>query len=199
MEEKITFMSDDLEIEGLFETGEGDSGVVITHPHPLYGGDMHNNVVESIRSVYRSKGYAVLRFNFRGVGNSKGRHDQGRGEQADVLAAVLFLENRGIKKVDLAGYSYGAWINTMAAAAGAPVGSIVLVSPPVGFVKFEPCSLPGLKFAVTGSNDEIAPAVKVKEMFPVWNPKAKFKVIKGADHFYSGYIERLEKVLAAGI
>lgn len=96
MEEKVCFRSGDFELEGLFESGHTARGVVITHPHPLYGGDMHNPVVETIRRAYRMKGVATLRFNFRGTGESEGQHDNGVGEQDDVLAALSFLMESGI-------------------------------------------------------------------------------------------------------
>lgn len=96
MEEKVCFRSGDFELEGLFESGHTARGVVITHPHPLYGGDMHNPVVETIRRAYRMKGVATLRFNFRGTGESEGQHDNGVGEQDEVLAALSFLMESGI-------------------------------------------------------------------------------------------------------
>ena len=84
-EELIFFMAGDIKIEGLLQTKPGDKGVVITHPHPLYGGSMHNNVVESLVQVYQQAGYATLRFNFRGVGGSAGQYDNGVGEVDDLV------------------------------------------------------------------------------------------------------------------
>ena len=109
MEEKISFLSDGYEIEGLLEKSSLQKGVVITHPHPLYGGDMHNNVVVAMARVYRQKGYTTLRFNFRGVGNSQGSYGDGVGEQEDVRAAISYLAGLSTLKIDLAGYSFGAW------------------------------------------------------------------------------------------
>ena len=83
MEDKIRFLSNGHEIEGRLEKNSLLKGVVITHPHPLYGGDMHNNVVNAVARVYRQNGYSSLRFNFRGVGSSQGSHGNGIGEQAD--------------------------------------------------------------------------------------------------------------------
>ena len=72
MVKKITFLSETFEIEGLFNQRDENKGVVVTHPHPLYGGDMNNLVVETILHVYHQKGYSTLKFNFRGVGKSQG-------------------------------------------------------------------------------------------------------------------------------
>jgi alpha/beta superfamily hydrolase len=78
-EEEIIFDSEGLKIEGLLENLQGEMGVVVTHPHPLYGGQMRNNVVESITQAYREQGYSTLRFNFRGVGKSEGSYEDGPG------------------------------------------------------------------------------------------------------------------------
>ncbi|MBW1727755.1 MAG: alpha/beta hydrolase, partial [Deltaproteobacteria bacterium] len=80
MVKKITFISENYEIEGLFNKRDETRGVVVTHPHPLYGGDMYNMVVETIVHVYNIKGYSTLKFNFRGVGESRGQYDNGVGE-----------------------------------------------------------------------------------------------------------------------
>lgn len=197
MEEKVCFRSGDLELEGLFERGGTDSGVVITHPHPLYGGDMHNPLVEVIRRAYRSKGTATLRFNFRGTGQSSGQYDNGVGEQNDVLAALCHLKETGIDTIDLCGYSFGAWVNALTVCRAGSAENLVMVSPPVGFVDFSAITrLPGLRLVVTGSRDEIAPPDTIKKMLPAWNPSARLEIIGGADHFYSRYARQLEEVLA---
>ena len=77
MEEKITFESGGCRLEGYWQAGVKGKGVVITHPHPLYGGTLKNPVVETVQSAYRQHGYATLRFNFRGVGGSQGNYDKG--------------------------------------------------------------------------------------------------------------------------
>jgi len=200
MVKKVIFLSEDYEIEGLFNKRDQDKGVVVTHPHPLYGGDMYNLVVETIVHVYYQKGYSTLKFNFRGIGKSQGEYDNGVGEQKDVLAAIAFLFEMGIKQIDLAGYSFGAWVNAHAIREDAPVQNIMMVSPPVGFMDFQPTSaMSGLKFVVTGSRDDIAPVDIIRKTFPVWNPDARFEVIDGADHFYGGYLGQLESVLSSCI
>ena len=86
--EKILFPSGSLHLEGLLIRGKIPKAVVISHPHPLYGGDMDNYVVGLISQAFEEKGWTTLRFNFRGVGRSQGDFDQGIGEEEDVLAAV---------------------------------------------------------------------------------------------------------------
>jgi len=198
MAEKIRFLSDGYEIEGRLEKSSLQRGVVITHPHPLYGGDMHNNVVAAIERVYRQKSYTTLRFNFRGVGNSQGSYGDGVGEQEDVRAAISYLTDSSINQIDLAGYSFGAWVNALAATNNLNLKNMIMVSPPVAFIDFGSVSnLSRLKLIITGTRDDIAPVEMINQAYPGWNAEAQFEVINGADHFYMGYLDNLEVVLAA--
>jgi alpha/beta superfamily hydrolase len=190
MTERITFLSEEYEIEGLLNQRDEKKGVVATHPHPLYGGDMYNLVVESIVHVYHMKGYSTLKFNFRGVGRSQGTYDNGLGEQEDVLSALSFLADRGMERIDLAGYSFGAWVNAHAIQNDSLTKQMIMVSPPVGFMDFNSIvTMDALKFVVTGNRDDIAPANVIEKMISTWNPNARFEVIDGADHFYGGYLK----------
>ena len=198
VEEPVYFEALNIKIEGLFRSIPGDKGVVITHPHPLYGGNMYNNVVESLVRIYQLAGYTTLRFNFRSVGSSEGEYDNGIGEQGDVKAALHFLVQRGKKVLDLAGYSFGSWVNALAISAVDTVGRMVMISPPVAFMDFSSVGLtPQIHLVVAGSQDQIAPVTLIDKMLPTWNPRAHLEVIDGADHFYLGYTEKLESVLTA--
>jgi uncharacterized protein len=197
MEEKILFKSGDLVLEGILERNHDDTGVIITHPHPLYGGDMNNNVVRTIANSYREKGYSTLRFNFRGTGESGGKHENGTGEQDDVLSAISYMNETGITNVDLSGYSFGTFVNAMAVRKGVRVRNMTMVSPPVAFMDFgQPFALSCLKVVITGGYDEAAPPEFVRKTLFQWNPEAIFEVIEGADHFYSGYLKKLGEVLS---
>ena len=197
MESRITFRSQNYLIEGLFNADNKSKGVVVTHPHPMYGGNMYNPVVETIIKTYQQKGYTTLRFNFRGVDQSEGQFDNGVGEQADVKSALKFMSASGVSQLDLAGYSFGAWVNAHLTSEDLPLQRMVMVSPPLGFIDF-PVShgLDSLRLVITGSRDEIAPASAIEKMLPQWNQKAYFEVIQGADHFYGGYLDKLEAVLS---
>ncbi len=196
MEENVYFEADGLKIEGLLEKKNGKKGVIVTHPHPLYGGDMHNPVVESILRSYWKADYTTLRFNFRGVGRSQGVHTDGIGEKNDVKSAQTYLADFGLVHIDLAGYSFGAWINALVAAESSCFENLVLISPPVGMIDFKTVSqLPSLKLVVTGSNDDIASAELIEKLLPSWNQSARFEVINGADHFYMGHAGRLESII----
>lgn len=196
MEERIRFESDGLEIEGLLHRAESDRAAVVTHPHPLYGGDMYNDMVAAIAAAYQGKGFTTLRFNFRGTGGSQGRHDEGIGERNDVGAALDYLRSNGAEQIDLAGYSFGAWVNAHLSCSGLKIERMVMVSPPIGFIAFDEVgSIDCLELVVTGSRDDIAPADMIHKALPGWNPRARFEIIAGADHFYSGFRGDLAAVL----
>jgi len=182
-------------LEGLLHDGSVGRGVVITHPHPLYGGDMYNNVVEAIQRAYQEKGYSTLRFNFRGVGGSTGRYDNGIGEQQDILAACDFLEDSGVTSVYLDGYSFGAWVNAKIADK-VSADSMIMISPPAAMLAFpSDLQIPNLKLVVTGSADEYAPPELIRGLVSRWNPSARFEIINDADHFFWGFTDRLNTVI----
>jgi uncharacterized protein len=200
MVKRVTFLSEGYELEGLLNIRDEKKGAVVTHPHPLYGGDMYNLVVESITHVYNMKGYSTLKFNFKGVGASGGIYGNGVGEQKDVLSAISFLSDMGMVRIDLAGYSFGAWVNAHVLQKDSVVNQMIMVSPPVGFMDFTSVSaMNALKFVVTGNRDDIAPANAIKKMIASWNPDARFDIIDGADHFYGGYFDQLEACLSSVI
>lgn len=195
-EKRVFFKSRDLNIEGMIGESRARNGVVVTHPHPLYGGEMHNNVVESMVRAYGEKGYTTLRFNFRGVGRSEGEYDNGTGEQEDVRAAVAFLDGLGKTSIDLAGYSFGAWVNAQCIESLTDVKRMIMVSPPVNFLDFSFLKYsPKIRLVIAGSEDDIAPPAMIKDMIPVWNSEAGFNIIKGADHFYWGKTGELEAII----
>ena len=200
MEQTVFFESGELELEGLLCKQSGDRAVVVTHPHPLYGGDMHNPVVETTARAYQIKGYTTLRFNFRGMGRSRGSYDDGNGERQDVLAALSYISRMGFKKIDLAGYSFGAWVNAHTETNHGDYERMVMVSPPVAFMDFSSVSdLPRLVLVVAGSRDDIGPTEMIRQYLPSWNPTARFEIIPEADHFYAGALDALEEVLAEAL
>jgi alpha/beta superfamily hydrolase len=159
---------------------------------------MHNAVVTAVLQVYQKNDYATLRFNFRGAGNSQGTYADGVGEQEDVRAAIAHLKNNGIRHITLAGYSFGAYVNSHLTCEDDGVEAMVMVSPPVAFMNFSASTnLDCLNLVVTGSRDDIAPPGKINQLLPTWNPEARLEIIEGADHFYGEYLDRLKAVLAS--
>jgi alpha/beta superfamily hydrolase len=199
-EDTIRFRSGEWEIEGLYQPGNAAAGAVIAHPHPLYGGNMFNPVVAAIAAAYQKKHIDTLRFNFRGVGKSTGTFGQGIGEQADVTNAVAHLRRLGIHKIHLSGYSFGAWVNTMALQRVLPVHRVTMVAPPAAFMDFKDgLRLPMLSAVVAGSRDEIAPPGLVRSLVKQWNPDARIDIIEGADHSFSGFLDEVTRKLAQRI
>ena len=174
-----------------------DLGVVVTHPHPLYGGDMDNPVVEEIARSFFEKGFTTLRFNFRGTGKSSGMFENGIGEEDDVRAALAYLKASGVSIIYLAGYSFGARINASVVSSGCDLQDHIMVSPPLGFMSFdEVLSMPLTGLIVTGANDDVAPSSMVSSAIQRWQINPQFEVIEECDHFYTGCLNKLNRVLS---
>jgi uncharacterized protein len=200
MESRITFHAGTLRLEGRINPLSKTCGVVITHPHPLYGGELSNPVVESIALTYARKGVTTLRFNFRGTGGSEGVFDNGVGEQNDVLAAIELLTAGGMKDVHLAGYSFGAWVNGHIEHLPVEVSTLIMVAPPVAFMDYTNAPVqPLLKVVYAGSDDEIAPPDLISRHLHRWNPQARLEIIDDADHFFYGRFPQLEKAMTSSI
>jgi len=199
METEVHFISSGHRLVGRLHEGDSQA-VVITHPHSLYGGNLHSPVVETIAICFRKLGYTTLRFNFRGVGGSQGRYDEGRGEQEDVRQAIAFLQARGFEAIELSGYSFGTWVNAHVAANHPTCLRLTMVSPPTAFMDFRKIQfLPGLTLAITGSRDDIAPPDMLQRIVPIWNPAANLEVVSGADHFFVDHLEPLAEMLQKGL
>lgn len=184
-------------LEALYEERSSARGVVIAHPHPLYGGDMNNPVVESVAAVFGRRNFSTLRPNFRGVGKSEGQFDGGIGEQEDIAAAVNFLVQKGKTEVHLAGYSFGTWVIAGMENFGPEVKALLFVSPPAAFIPFpEQLRLPLLELVITGENDEFAPPELLEKQVKGWNRDVRFEVVDFADHFYFGSFRELETQVA---
>jgi len=195
-EDNIRFQSGGWQMEGRYHTGNSTKAAVITHPHPLYGGDMTNPVVAAIATAYQNAGFATLRFNFRGTGESGGTHDQGVGEQVDVVGAVDFLKGEGLGEIHLSGYSFGAWVNAMALQGALSVQGLTMVAPPVAFIDFkDDLRLPMLSAVLAGSRDEYAPPDQIRPLMGQWNPAARLEIIDGADHFFFGFLDEVTRGL----
>jgi alpha/beta superfamily hydrolase len=191
-ESRIEIDASGIRIEGLVENLPGERGIVVAHPHSLYGGTMHNNVVRAVAHAYQEEGYSTLRFNFRGVEGSEGQFDNGIGEQEDVKAALAYMSGIGKKAIDLAGYSFGAWVSALGLTKFQDAQGLIMVSPPVSVLDFSFLEYsPKIKLVICGSRDEIAEYKKMEKMLPKWNEEAMFRVIQGADHFYSGHEQEL--------
>ena len=196
MSDLVTIPGPDITLEGRFLPGVAGPGVVITHPHPRFGGSMNNNVVYAAERAFHSRGWATLCFNFRGVGRSTGSYGGGEAEVADVAAALDFLRDRSPGPHYLVGYSFGAFVAGRALLQGLAAAGAVLISPPVAFMEMSWLpEVPQLKLIVCGDRDEIAPLLDLQTMLAAIDPPVPLVVIKGADHFYGGREDKLFQVL----
>jgi uncharacterized protein len=198
-EEAVWIEAGPFRLEGLYNGRPGGRAVLVTHPHPLYGGNMLNNVVGSVIKAYGRRGHTTLRFNFRGVGKSEGVYGEGVGEQDDVAAALTYLLEQGKRRqveVDLAGYSFGAWVNMLGLARFSAARRFILISPPVAFLDFSFLGTsPKIELVIAGARDEFAPEDQIRQMVRSWNPHARLHIVADADHFYGRAISEIERVL----
>jgi alpha/beta superfamily hydrolase len=188
---KIEFSCGDISLEGMISVPEGPAPfplVVVCHPHPLYGGSMHNNVVDAVCSSLGEKEIAWLKFNFRGVGKSGGRFDNGIGEKDDARAAISFGEGQARidpGKIGLCGYSFGSMVAFPVAVEDARVKAVAGIAP---FVQPENLlhHYARPKLLVCGTQDEFInykALEKIVENMP--DPK-ELSLHTGVDHFWMG-------------
>jgi alpha/beta superfamily hydrolase len=170
---------------------------VICHPHPLFGGTMHNKVVYNAAKTTDALGIPVLRFNFRGAGLSAGEHDKGRGEQGDVQAALDFLAAQfpGIPLL-LAGFSFGSFVGLRVGCRDARVRELIGIGIPVNSSDFSfltDCAKPRL--FVHGANDNFGARKKVEETVAALTGENRLVVVEGADHFFAGHLDEFNAAI----
>ena len=174
---------------------------VVCHPHPQFGGTMHNKVVFRIAQALGDLGMPALRFNFRGVGRSAGAYDEGRGEADDVRAALDALAGRypGVPLL-LAGFSFGSWVGLPVGCADPRVTHLVGAGVPVSLLStaaLDGCAKP--KLLVQGALDQYGPRPELEAWFArVPDPK-RLIIIPNADHFFTHQQTELYDALLTGV
>jgi alpha/beta superfamily hydrolase len=201
---RVSFSSGSLILEGILAIPEGVGpfqAVIVCHPHPLYGGNMDNNVIHSVFETLTQASLASFKFNFRGVGGSQGEFGRGIGEQEDVEAAISFIST--VKEVDskrigLAGYSAGAGFALPIGSRDARIKALAAVSPPLSMFDFDFLkSCPKPKLLISGSRDDFSPADQFLEFCQNLPDPKECESIEGADHFWWGYESGLAARVAA--
>lgn len=191
-------------IEALLQEWEGVEPsfvAVVCHPHPLYGGTLHNKVAHRLAATLHARGGAVMRFNFRGVGRSEGVHDRGRGELEDGRLVLAELRRRHPNaRVWAAGFSFGSWVASRIAAAEPDVERLILIAPPVHTQTFEEmrtCPVP--KLVVQGTADDICRPENLARVFPEWAEPKRLVEVPGASHFFDRLLAEFGEAITQGL
>ena len=195
-------------LEALLNTGASSAShaAVVCHPHPLFGGTLHNKVVFHAMKALNSFGFPVLRFNFRGTGLSEGEHDNGKGEVEDVRTALYWLDHEYHLPIVFAGFSFGAAIGLRAACADARVVAVAGLGVPVApvsgdgedprlytFEFLQDCAKP--KLLVSGARDQYGPRGKLEALAASLAEPKRLIMIEGADHFFEGRLRELRDAI----
>ncbi len=199
-------------LEALLNAGAANAthAALVCHPHPLFGGTLHNKVVFHTMKAFNSFGFPVLRFNFRGAGLSQGEHDQGNGEVDDVRAALDWLDAEYHLPLLFAGFSFGAAVGLRAACADPRVRAAVGVGTPVVRVAeateepriyaldfLQACTKP--KLLVSGARDQFGPKAKLEALVNSLPEPKQLVLIEGADHFFEGRLRELREAIEAWV
>ncbi len=171
---------------------------LVCHPHPLFGGTMHNKVVYQAAKSLDALGLPVLRFNFRGTGMSEGKHDRGEGERGDASAALDFLAGE-FPNIPLlvSGFSFGCWVGLRVGCEDDRVVSLIGLGAPVNNADFsylENCKKP--KLFVHGENDQFGDPQKLRNMVATLPGKNRVVVVPEADHFFVGKLDQVNQIIA---
>ena len=195
-------------LEALVNAGadKASHAAVVCHPHPMFGGTLHNKVVFHTMKALNSFGFPVLRFNFRGTGLSQGEHDHGAGEVDDVRAALDWLDSQFHLPLIFAGFSFGAAIGLRAACGDPRVRATIGLGVPVVPVAadkeearvytyefLQNCDKP--KLFVSGARDQFGPRAKLEALVASVPEPKKLVVIEGGDHFFEGRLREVREVI----
>lgn len=202
---EVTFNGPDGRIEGRYHqsTVKGSPAALVLHPHPLYGGTMNNKVVYSLYQAFKQNNFSVLRINFRGVGRSQGKFDNGVGELTDAATALDWLQNQNpdISSFWISGFSFGAWIAMQLMMRRPEIQAFAVASPPVNKYDFSflsPCPAKGL--IVQGDQDSIVSENAVSEfadkISKQKNTDIDYQIIFGADHFFREKTDELVELVS---
>jgi uncharacterized protein len=186
------------QLEGLLNPGRDNAthAALVCHPHPLYGGTMHNKVVYHAMKALNSFGFPVLRINFRGAGRSAGQHD-GRAESEDVRAAVDWLAAEFALPVVFAGFSFGAAVGLRACCPDDRVTGLISLGTPVAaegrvysYNFLQTCTKP--KLFVSGTEDPFGPKHEIERIVRAAAEPKKLVWVHGADHFFAGKLPQMK-------
>lgn len=189
-------------LEALLNEGQPESthAALVCHPHPMYGGTMHNKVVYHAMKTLHSFGFPVLRFNFRGAGLSEGVHDNGRGEVDDVRAALNWLDSEFHLPILFCGFSFGAATGLRASCSDDRVKGLISLGTPLAaegraysYQFLQSCAKP--KLLVSGSQDQFGPQANLRSVYDLAAPPVELVIIQNADHFFEGHLAAMQEAI----
>lgn len=186
-------------LECLLEEPEEElrEACLVCHPHPLYGGTMHNKVVYRMARALRRSGSVVLRFNFRGVGKSQGSHDHGAGEFEDARILLDWLRSRYPElPFSTAGFSFGSRIASRVGCSLNDTNRTILVGFPTsngGFEHLKTCYVP--KVFIQSTNDQYGPRTQLESLYASFAEPKQIQWIEASDHFFQGGLDALEETI----
>lgn len=190
------------QLEALLNVGADDAthAALVCHPHPLFGGTMHNKVVYNAMKSLTKFGFHALRFNFRGTGLSAGTHDEGRGERDDIRAALDFLDNEFHLPIIFCGFSFGAATGLKATCSDPRVVGQISLGTPVSvegrlyeYQFLSSCTAP--KLFISGSQDQYSPEPALRAAFANAAEPKKLVIVPDADHFFVGKLNLMQAAL----
>lgn len=193
-------------LEALLNEGASNTthAALVCHPHPLYGGTMHNKVVFHGMKALNGFGIPVLRFNFRGAGRSAGKHDLGRGESDDVRAALDWLKREFTLPIIFAGFSFGASTGLRAACPDPRVVALISLGTPIAvegrsyqYRHLQQCAKP--KLFVSGGADEFGPREQLERVVAAVPEPKRLVLIDAADHFFHGHLAEMRHTVEAWV
>lgn len=191
-------------LEAIYRPRRDDATAIalLLHPHPQYGGNMHNKVVFRSAKALEEAGFETLRFNFRGVGASTGRYDDGRGEVDDAVAALEFLRaaQPAARRCILLGFSFGAGIAFALDARREDVDAVIAIGTPA-YALTQPGAAETARHTtfVHGGDDAVAPLAAVRSKLTEWELIDHLVVIPGADHFFTMHLSQLHDAVRQAI
>ncbi len=174
---------------------------VFCHPHPLYGGTMHNKVVYRMARAARQAGATVMRFNFRGVGTSAGTYDGGHGERDDLRSAMRHMRDRhpGTPLI-IGGFSFGSRVSLRVACGDPDVAGVIAVGTPTDRARVDflnDCACP--KHFVQSTGDEFGSRASMQRAFDMAAPPKGITWVEATDHFFSDALDPLERAVRGAI
>jgi uncharacterized protein len=189
-------------LEALLNEGRPNAthAALVCHPHPLYGGTVHNKVVYRAMKALNGFGFPVLRFNFRGAGLSEGEHDRGHGEVDDVRSALSWLDSEFHLPIIFCGFSFGAATGLRAACPEKRVVGMIALGTPVAaegrvytYEFLQHCTRP--KLFLSGALDQFSPKEKLRAVVASVPEPKELVLIEGADHFFAGHLPEMQRAI----